>query len=208
MDRDRRVALFGATGRTGKETLKRALQEGFSVSALVRNPALLPPDAAPCRVVRGDALRRADVSEAVRGQRAVIVALGTRGDIGPTTVLSDSTRNIVAAMKEHGVRKVVACLSAFLLWDPDKVPVRLRALTEDHARMHAVLSEAGLQYVAVMPPHIADDKPLTEAYKVTVGGTGGGSRVISTPDLAHFLVRCLSTTEFDGKSVYVCGHYG
>ncbi|NXA44339.1 BLVRB reductase, partial [Eudromia elegans] len=125
----------------------------------------------------------------------------------PTTVMSEGTRNIVAAMKAHGVRKVVACLSAFLLWDLEKVPARLRAVTEDHVRMHRVLQESGLACVSVMPPHIADEQPLTGDYAVTVNGSGG-SRVISKHDLGHFLLSCLRTAQYDGQNVYVSQHYG
>lgn len=45
---------------------------------------------------------------------------------------------------------------AFLLWDPTKVPPRLQDVTDDHIRMHKVLQESGLKYVAVMPPHIGE----------------------------------------------------
>lgn len=45
---------------------------------------------------------------------------------------------------------------AFLLWDPSKVPPRLQDVTDDHIRMHKVLQESGLKYVAVMPPHIGE----------------------------------------------------
>lgn len=45
-------------------------------------------------------------------------------------------------------------LSAFLLWDRAKVPPRLIPVTEDHDRMYTVLKSSGLDYVAVMPPHI------------------------------------------------------
>uniref|UniRef100_A0A493TEV5 Uncharacterized protein n=1 Tax=Anas platyrhynchos platyrhynchos TaxID=8840 RepID=A0A493TEV5_ANAPP len=55
-------------------------------------------------------------------------------------------------------------------------------------------------------PH-ADDQPLTGDYAVSVGATAGGSRVISKHDLGHFMLRCLHTSEYDGKGVYVCGHY-
>ncbi|XP_035169742.1 flavin reductase (NADPH) [Oxyura jamaicensis] len=181
---------------------------GYTVTVLVRDPGRLPPQAPPpARVVVGDVLEPADVAEAVRGQDAVVIILGTRNDLGPTTVMSEGTKNIVAAMKAHGVRKVVACLSAFLLWDLQKVPPRLLPVTEDHIRMHRVLQDSGLDCVAVMPPHIADDQPLTGDYTVSVGATAGGSRVISKHDLGHFLLRCLHTSEYDGKGVYVCGHY-
>uniref|UniRef100_A0A672SWH2 NAD(P)-binding domain-containing protein n=1 Tax=Sinocyclocheilus grahami TaxID=75366 RepID=A0A672SWH2_SINGR len=86
-----------------------------------------------------------------------------------------------------------------------KVPPRLVPVTEDHDRMYTVLKESGLDYVAVMPPHIAGDKPLTEKYTVTENMLNG--RVISKYDLGHFFVKCFSTSEWDGKTVGVCGGY-
>ncbi|NXS39666.1 BLVRB reductase, partial [Balaeniceps rex] len=179
---------------------------GYAVTVLVRDRARLPAQHCPARVVLGDVRDPAAVAEAVRGQDAVIILLGTRDDLGPTTVMSEGTENIVTAMKAHGIRKVVACLSAFLLWDLQKVPPRLVPVTEDHIRMHRILQDSGLDCVHVMPPHIAADKPLTGNYTVTVGASGG-SRVISTHDLGHFLLHCLHTSCYDGKSVYVSGDY-
>ncbi|XP_063174583.1 flavin reductase (NADPH) [Chroicocephalus ridibundus] len=202
----RKVAIFGATGRTGRPTLGQALQEGYTVTVLVRDRARLPPECDPQRVVVGDVLDPAAVAEAVRDQDAVIILLGTRDDLGPTTVMSEGTKNIVAAMKTHGVRKVVACLSAFLLWDPQKVPPRLMPVTEDHIRMEHVLRESGLDCVYVVPPHIDGSGPLTGDYWVSLGAAGA-SRVISAPDLGHFLLRCLRTPRYDGKRVYVCREY-
>ncbi|XP_025904597.1 flavin reductase (NADPH) [Nothoprocta perdicaria] len=203
----KKIAIFGATGMTGLATLAQALDAGYEVTVLVRDPARLPPERSPAHVVVGDVLNGADVERAVQGQDAVLIILGTRNDLSLTTVMSEGTKNIVAAMKAHGVRKVVACLSAFLLWDLQKVPPRLRPVTEDHIRMHRVLQESGLACVSVMPPHIANDQPLTGDYAVLVN-TSGGSRVISKHDLGHFLLRCLGTSQYDGQNVYVSRHYG
>ncbi|XP_074990483.1 flavin reductase (NADPH) isoform X2 [Calonectris borealis] len=156
------IVIFGATGRTGLTTLSQALEEGYAVTVLVRDRARLPARPRPARVVLGDARDPAAVGEAVRGQDAVVILLGTRDELGPTTVMSEGTKNIVTAMKAHGVRKVVACLS--------------------------------------------DDQPLTGDYAVTVGACGA-SRVISKHDLGHFLLRCLRTSRYDGKSVYVSRDY-
>lgn len=41
------------------------------------------------------------------------------------------------------------------MWDLEKVPAKLRPLTEDHIRMQQILRESGLDCVYVMPPHIA-----------------------------------------------------
>ncbi|NP_001002686.2 flavin reductase (NADPH) [Danio rerio] len=204
-DAVRNVAIFGCTGMTGLATLPIAVASGYNVTVLVRDPARLPPDHKASRVVVGDVLNKNDVKKTLEGQDAVIIILGTRNDLSPTTMMSEGTRNIVEVMKARGIRKVVGCMSAFLLWDRSKVPPRLVPVTEDHDRMYTVLKESGLDYIAAMPPHIAGDKPLTEKYIVTENMLKG--RVISKYDLGHFFVKCLSTSEWDGKTVGICGEY-
>nr|XP_010945565.1 flavin reductase (NADPH) [Camelus bactrianus] len=202
----KKIAIFGATGKTGLTTLAQAVQAGYEVTVLVRDASRLPSEGPqPAHVIVGDVRQAADVDKTVAGQDAVIVLLGTRSPLGPTTMMSEGARNIVAAMKAHGVDKVVACTSAFLLWDPSKVPPRLQDVTDDHIRMHKVLQESGLKYVAVMPPHIGD-QPLTGAYSVTLDGRGP-SRVISKHDLGHFMLHCLTTDEYNGHSTYPSHQY-
>lgn len=36
------------------------------------------------------------------------------------------------------------------------MPPSLQNVTDDHIRMHKILEESGLKYVAVMPPHIGE----------------------------------------------------
>ncbi|MBN3326024.1 BLVRB reductase, partial [Atractosteus spatula] len=199
------VALFGATGMTGRATLPQAVGAGYNVTVLVRDPSRLPPDHKASRVVVGDVLNKEDVKKTLEGQDAAIIILGTGNDLSPTTVMSEGTRNILEVMKARGIQKVVACMSAFLLGDRGRVPPPLVPITEDHDRMHRLLKESGLDYVAVMPPHIADNHPLTERYTVTENMLKG--KVISKYDLGHFFVHCLSTTEWDRKTVGLCGEY-
>ncbi|KAJ8257071.1 hypothetical protein COCON_G00192230 [Conger conger] len=199
------VVIFGSTGMTGLVTLPQAVAAGYNVTVLVRDISRLPADHKASRVVVGDILKIEDVKKAMEGQDAVIIILGTRNDLSPTTMMSEGTRNILDTMKARGIRKVVGCMSAFLLWDRAKVPPRLVPVTEDHDRMYALLKLSGLDYVAVMPPHIADDQPLTEKYSVTEGMVKG--RAISKFDLGHFFVKCLSTSDWDRKTVGLCGQY-
>ncbi|XP_056138885.1 flavin reductase (NADPH) [Lampris incognitus] len=179
--------------------------QGYNVTVLVRDPTKLPSDHKASRVVVGDVMNKEDVKKTMEGQDAVIIVLGTRSDLSPTTMMSEGTKNILDSMKARGISKVVGCMSAFLLWDRSKVPPRLLPVTEDHDRMYKVLKDSGLDYVAVMPPHIADDKPLTEKYVVTENMLKG--RAISKHDLGHFFVSCLSTSDWDGKTVGVSGDY-
>ncbi|XP_010792282.1 flavin reductase (NADPH) [Notothenia coriiceps] len=204
-DSIKNVAVFGATGMTGLATLPQAVSAGYNVTVLTRDPSRLPADHNAFRVVVGDVLNKDDVMKTLEGQDAVIIILGTRNSLSLTTMMSEGTKNIVEAMKSRGICKVVACMSAFLLWDRSKVPPRMLPVTEDHDRMHTVLKSSGLDYVAVMPPHIADDLPLTESYLTQENMLKG--RAISKHDLGHFFVKCLSTSEWDGKAVGLWGEY-
>ncbi|KAJ1108251.1 hypothetical protein NDU88_005632 [Pleurodeles waltl] len=190
---------------TGKAVLAQAVQAGYNVTVLVRDASRLPAEVAVPKVIVGDVLNKSDVNKAVEGQDAVIVVLGTGTDLSPTTVMSEGTKNIVEAMKKHSIRKLVACMSSFLLWDIAKVPPRLVPVTEDHIRMYEVIKGSGLDYVAVLPPHIAGDKPLTGEYNISIDSRGGN--VISKHDLAHFFLKCLTTSEYDGKQVTLSRDY-
>ncbi|XP_068440943.1 flavin reductase (NADPH)-like [Clinocottus analis] len=204
-DTIKNVAIFGATGMTGMATLPLAVAAGYNVTVLVRDPAKLPADHKASRVVVGDVLNKEDVKKTMEGQDAVVIILGTRNNLSPTTMMSEGTKNILDAMKARGIVKVVGCMSAFLLWDRAKVPPGMLPVTEDHDRMYAALQSSGLDYVAVMPPHIGGDLPLTESYTAAADMLKG--RAISKHDLGHFFVKCLSTSEWDGKTVGVWGEY-
>uniref|UniRef100_A0A8D2E224 Biliverdin reductase B n=1 Tax=Sciurus vulgaris TaxID=55149 RepID=A0A8D2E224_SCIVU len=186
----KKIAIFGATGRTGLTTMAQAVQAGYEVTVLVRDTSRLPSEGPqPHHVVVGDVRQAADVDRPP-----------------PSVHVMSRHQEHCGIMKDHGVDKVgPAPRVAFLLWDPAKVPPQLQDVTDDHIRMHKVLKESGLKYVAVMPPHIGD-QPLTGAYTVTLDGRGP-SRVISKHDLGHFMLRCLTTDEYDGHSTYPSHQY-
>ena len=57
--------------------------------------------------MRGDVLDPASVEAAVRGQDAVVCALGHKRWFYPNRILSDGTRNLIRAMESQGVRRLV-----------------------------------------------------------------------------------------------------
>uniref|UniRef100_W5NBC4 Biliverdin reductase B n=1 Tax=Lepisosteus oculatus TaxID=7918 RepID=W5NBC4_LEPOC len=201
------VALFGATGMTGLVTLPQAVGAGYNVTVLVRDPSRLPPDHKASRVVVGDVLNKEDVKKTLEGQDAAIIILGTGNDLSESERW-EPTAFILNSINFRGLLVNLMCplpTTAFLLGDRGRVPPPLVPITEDHDRMHRLLKESGLDYVAVMPPHIADNHPLTERYTVTENMLKG--KVISKYDLGHFFVHCLSTTDWDRKTVGLCGEY-
>ena len=72
-----RLIVVGATGALGSEVLRLALAAGHQVTALVRTPSKIPPDA-PVSVQRGDlsSLSPADLARIIGGHDALINCAG------------------------------------------------------------------------------------------------------------------------------------
>jgi len=170
---------------------------GYEVTAFVRDKLKLGT-VTPSQVIEGDVLNKAVVTDAIKDHDAVIIVLGTRNDLSPTTVMSDGTKNIIEGMQQHGVKRVSCCISSFLFWEREKVPKPYIPVTEDHERMLNVLKGSDREWVAVLPPHIADE-PAKGNYvirnEVAVG------RMISKYDLAEILVKVLTEEDHIGHYV-------
>ncbi|XP_071453711.1 flavin reductase (NADPH) [Hetaerina americana] len=194
------VVIFGATGNTGLCAVEAALKRELNVRAFVRDPNKMPNNLrSKVEIVQGDVLSEEQVKSALEGQDAVVVVLGTRNDLRPTTMMSEGTKNIISQMKLQNIENISVCLSAFLFYEPEKVPAIFKDINSDHQRMFDCVKASNLKWVAVLPPHIADE-PGTDNYQVKHDESGG--RVISKYDLGDFLIKCLSMPEHCQK---VCG---
>ena len=85
------------------------VQWNLSIIICARTPLSLQ-----VTVVKGDVYNPEEVSSAIQGCEGVLAALGRGWNMSATTLFSEGTRNIVAGMKEHGVRRIVICSSAFI----------------------------------------------------------------------------------------------
>jgi putative NADH-flavin reductase len=106
-----RLAIFGASGRTGRPLVERALAEGREVRALVRSPSGFPVSHDRLVVVEGDVLDAARVEEIVAETDAVLSVLGPT-KTSPKDVMTRGMQNIVGAMEKHDVRRLVSLTGA------------------------------------------------------------------------------------------------
>ena len=154
-----RVTVFGATGRTGREVVARALAAGMDVTAYVRDPARLGP-ADGARVVTGTLDDDARLAEALAGRDAAVSALGVGRPLRSDPAVVDGVRRIVAAMEAAGVPRLVY-LSFVGVRDsrPRSGPVIRHVLSRvvrneaaDHERKEAIVRASGLDWTIVRPP--------------------------------------------------------
>ena len=101
-----KVAVIGASRGVGRHIAEQALARGYEVTAAVRNPAAVDLRHERLRSVECDALDTAAVSAAINGQDVVFCALGDDSR-GPTTLYSSAAQNVLAGMRQHGVRRLV-----------------------------------------------------------------------------------------------------
>ena len=103
-----KILLLGATGRTGKEILRQALQAGISVNVLVRDSDKVKMADKALRIVESKTLDKMALRDAMQGCDAVISALNiSRSSIfpgagrrTPKTLLSDTVRNVIEIARE------------------------------------------------------------------------------------------------------------
>ena len=108
-----RLIIFGATGGTGQQLVRQALEQGHSVTAFVRSPEKLHIKNDDLSVIQGDVLDATAVEHAVQGHDAVLVALGVTPP-SRKTVVGPGTHNILVAMKKHNVRRIVVESAMFM----------------------------------------------------------------------------------------------
>lgn len=208
-----RVLIVGATGGTGRELLRQALERGYAVTALVRNPARLDVVHPQLTVMRGDVLDEAAVDAAVRGQDAVISALGHRRYFRPTRILSGGTSHIVRAMQAHAVRRFV-CESSLGIGDSAGrmgvyytvfvIPVILPFYYWDKTRQERAIAASDVDWVIVRPGALTNARPRGRVRHGPRIGSVVRTVRISRADVAAFMLDQLTSDTYVRSAVGVC----
>jgi putative NADH-flavin reductase len=197
-----RIAIFGATGRTGILTVYQALDKGHIVTAYARNPSKVTITHRNITVIQGELSDYERIKEAVAGQDAVICTLGVYSR-KPSTILSDGTRNIVKAMEEYSVKRLI-CLSSVGLLGNDAgflfgriiIPLFLDEEFKDKKRQMKVIWDSGLEWIIIRPSFLTD-APKTGKYRITAHVPL--SRNVPRADVADFMLKLLTDKQYDGQ---------
>lgn len=195
--RPTRVLIVGATGGTGRQLVTQALERGYAVTALVRDPSRMQVEHPRLTLVQGDVLDAAAVAAAMRGQEAVLSALGHKQFFGPTRILSEGTRNILRVMDGHGVRRLVcttslgigdSCGRLGLLYTLFVIPMILPFYFWDKARQERLIAASSAEWIIVRPGALTDGDRRGRLRQ----GRGAGNPLwtvrVSRADVAAFML--------------------
>jgi nucleoside-diphosphate-sugar epimerase len=195
-----RVTVFGASGKVGRLTVDRLLDEGHEVTAYVRNPARLDRSRTGLSVVAGQLDDERALSYAISGADAVISALGPslkRSARG--TALTEGTRAI-------GVRRFIGLATPSIPdpsdarhWKHTVLPLMARtmfpgALTE-LTGMTAAVTGSGLDWTIARITN-PTNRPALGRVRAGFLGHDKVGMAISRADVAEFLVGQLTGTTY------------
>jgi putative NADH-flavin reductase len=192
-----RIAVFGATGRTGVPFVRQALDASHEVVAHARTPSKLPFADDRLTVVEGDVYTGTGVAEAIEGADAVVSLLGQTGD-GPDDLLAVAGDHVTAAMADHGVARYVTLVGAGVREDGESPSfsgkvmgtllrlVAKEVLADAEAHVRRVRASA-LEWTVVRAPRLVDG----DAAGYRAGDLDLGFESVARADVATFCLDCV-----------------
>ena len=220
MQRSRRVLVVGATGGSGRAVVDQLLFAGHRVTALARSASTLPARDGLV-TVDGDATDAALIDRLVRGHDAVVVTLGIRenplrvrlfGSVRTRLdVRSAGTRNVIAAMRAHGVRRLVVQTSYGVgatrarLRLPERLlfGLLLRPQIADTELQEAVVRDSGVDWVLAQPVHLTDGEGVEMPFASAAGEVRAWQ--VARRSVARFLAQAVDGAAHVGHSVALSG---
>ncbi|TVY84917.1 Flavin reductase (NADPH) [Lachnellula suecica] len=214
------LLIIGGSGRTGKFFIEESLQKGHTITALVRKTSSLSP-AGGLAIVQGSCLDAKDVETAIESSptppSAVVVTLASlrktespfSKPVSSPTMMTDTHRVLIAAMKTHGIKKLVT-MSVFGVGDSHPFvffPTRLvldysgtSVAIKDHAGLEKLVRSSGLDWTLVRPVMLTDGERNGVKVFGNQGKGVGSVPKVSRASVAGFMVGCLETDRWNGNT--------
>jgi uncharacterized protein YbjT (DUF2867 family) len=175
------VIIVGASGNIARQVTDMLLdRKDIQLTLFVRNARRLGKKVpSGASVVEGDALHYDELRDAIAGQDIVYINLA--GD------LEAMAKNIVRAMRETGVRRVIL-ISSIGIYDKP-----LRPVLKPYRAAADVIETSGLDYTVLRPTWFTNVDEVD--YEITYKGEPEKGSVISQKSLASFIVEIIEQPE-------------
>ncbi len=204
-----RVAVIGASGRTGAQVVEQALGHGDDVTAIVRDVSSVTMSHERLRVIAADVRELDTLRNVLPGHDAVLSTVGAK-PARRVDLYSVGMSNIMYAMAEFEVPRLVALSAAgtFHRNDPNlsmgykmMMRVALRGLYDDLERMEQRIMASSLEWVIARPSGLTDG-PLTGHYRIGLEGRPlSAASTISRADVAAFMLKAAGIDTWLRKAV-------
>jgi putative NADH-flavin reductase len=207
-----KLAILGATGFVGKVLVRRALQQGYQVRALVREPERLGAPRYRIECVCGNAVQFDKLQAAVVGTQAVISTL-------PPVVHPDEPRQrawvveaLVSILERNGIKRLIHLGGAVHgggtheTWTLGRrilqiyLSIVCRPILLAKQAEWEVLRNSELDWTLVRPPRITEGNPLGH---LTADEKHLAGVEVNVEDLVEFVLAQIGSKEWIAKAPLV-----
>ena len=102
------MLFLGATGFVGKVLIKKAIDAGYQVKALARNPEKLEEIKNKIEIITGSVFEPLSVEAAIKGVEVVLSTIGPpQRNPGNSLQYEKAMKNIVTAMDKYGIKRYI-----------------------------------------------------------------------------------------------------
>lgn len=208
-----KIMIIGATGRTGKDLVSLALNQGNEVIAYVRHPQKISPTK-NLTVVQGELTNTSLLSESLVGCNAVLVTLGNSISNSSASLFSFAIPNIIEAMSNSNVKRIISlsALGVGSTYQNTRYPYRLGATTflkgnfADHEAGEAKLRTSKLIWTTIHPGPLFNG---TATENPTVKIANNSIKMPRAPrtyreDVAKVMLDSVSDKRTFGQKILMC----
>lgn len=190
-----KVAILGASGKTGKPLIEQALSGGHEVIALARSPEKIAFDDPRVIKRQADAFDAESVIAALEGADAVITTVGKTDLRDKRVNLSTAAhRAVITGMQKHGIKRLLVISSIGAAqgikrkgWRRNLYLYLRRKYYRDMFEMEREVMASGLDVTVLRAP-ILHDGPTTGQYQIMEDENYLDKLQIARADVAHFLL--------------------
>ncbi len=205
------IAIIGASKGIGLSTVSVALERGWKVKTLSRNPLPFPQSENLTQIL-GSALDKEKVKETVQSAKAVVLTIGHSITWREVTLFSSATKILIDTLlgwNPNAYLLVVTGVGAGesaghggFLYDNIFKPLLLSKIYKDKNRQENLVKESKLDWTIVRPGFLSDG-PLTTVYRCLQNLENVKAGKISRLDCADFIEKEADAKVWKGKSVLI-----
>jgi putative NADH-flavin reductase len=186
----------------------QAVARGHTVTSFGRS-AFGGADRAKVVNISGNPMSDAELADALPDHDAVLSVLGTRG-LGATSVLEDSSRATIAAMRKAGIRRLVILSSALLdahIGVVNRIVSRtlLRHFSSDQRAMEKLVTASDLDWTVLRPPRMTDSAPEGQSSSSLAEPADSAGMVITKEEVARVMLDAAENARYVRELVHVRG---
>lgn len=213
-----RIAVLGATGPSGIQVVKEALQRGHEVRAIVRNPDKLVEKHDKLQVVKANIFDPDTMVPHLKGQDAVLSCLGCSPSwfsIWNITFYTDTVKPVVTALRRADVKRFIFMSSWYTKTDRQDPffmtwllkPLVLGQSLKNMGEMEDYLATEcpDIEYTSVRAPQLSNSETTGKPVQFKEGQdvASSGRFICCRRDVARFMLDAAESGNFKRKCMAI-----